>query len=200
MHMASMQGNTRLVGCLVYSGCPINIRDGIGQTPLTLALHMGHTATAKFLVENGASVREALFKNTVSPLEIAKLHADTIMIDLIERKLKEENEILSCVASNYIEHSDNQTEGEAMEDDSRKGAVSWPEIQDMRLSETAVFRVKIGRACHDFPSGLAFDYFVLHIKFIAKETKWPPAQGEAVSTTLVFLCCVVQHDSKENKL
>ena len=30
IHMASLNGNTRLVCCLIYSGCPINIRDGIG--------------------------------------------------------------------------------------------------------------------------------------------------------------------------
>ena len=54
LHMASMNGNTRLVRSLAYCGCPINIRDGIGQAPLTLALHMGHTITAKFLLENGA--------------------------------------------------------------------------------------------------------------------------------------------------
>lgn len=57
-HIASMKGNTQLFRCLVYSGCLINIRDGIGQMPLTLTLHMGHTTTAKFLVENGASGRE----------------------------------------------------------------------------------------------------------------------------------------------
>ena len=56
IHLASMNGNTRLVRGLIYSGCPVNIRDGIGQTPLTLALHMGQTVTAKFLLETGASV------------------------------------------------------------------------------------------------------------------------------------------------
>ncbi len=50
IHMASY--NTRLVRCLIYSGCLINIRDGIGQTPLTIALHMGHTITAKFILES----------------------------------------------------------------------------------------------------------------------------------------------------
>ena len=60
-----MNGNTRLVRGLVYSGCPVNIRDGIGQTPWTLALHMGQTVTAKFLLETGASVRNT-FSQTPS--------------------------------------------------------------------------------------------------------------------------------------
>ena len=45
IHMALLNGNTRLVHWLIYSGCSINILDGIGQTPLAIALHMGHTIT-----------------------------------------------------------------------------------------------------------------------------------------------------------
>ena len=88
IRMASLNGNTRLVRCLIYSGCPINIRDGIGQTPLTVTLHMGHTITAKFILESGASVRDCFFQKTVSPLKIAKVKEDTIMISLIENKIK----------------------------------------------------------------------------------------------------------------
>jgi ankyrin repeat protein len=72
LHVASLNGNTRLVRSLIFSGCPINIRDGIDQTALTLALHGGHTPTAKCILDNGASVRDCFFENTVSPLQIAK--------------------------------------------------------------------------------------------------------------------------------
>ena len=44
IHLASYHGNTRLVRCLIYSGCPVNVKDGIRQKPLTLA-HMGHRDT-----------------------------------------------------------------------------------------------------------------------------------------------------------
>lgn len=97
IHLASMNGNTRLVRSLAYSGCPINIRDGIGQTPLTLALHQGHSITAKFLLDCGASVRDTFFPNTVHPLEIAKVKEDEIMISLIEKKIKEEEDILNHI-------------------------------------------------------------------------------------------------------
>jgi ankyrin repeat protein len=58
LHVASLNGKTRLVRCLIFSGCPINIRDGIDQTALTLALHGVHTLPAKCILDNGASVRD----------------------------------------------------------------------------------------------------------------------------------------------
>jgi ankyrin repeat protein len=115
LHIAAMNGNTRLVRCLVYSGGLINIQDGIGQTPLTLALHMDHTATAKVLVENGASVREAFFTNAVAPLEIAKLHSDAVMIDVIERKIQEEDKIISDIKSLCFGQWREVNQGAAME-------------------------------------------------------------------------------------
>ena len=113
IHLASLNGNTRLVRCLINSGCPINIRDGIGQTPLTLALHMGHTITAKFIMESGASVRDSLFPNTVPPLEIAKIKEDTIMINLIENKIREEEDIIKYVGSFFNERDDHMDEMKA---------------------------------------------------------------------------------------
>ena len=117
IHLASLNGNTRLVRCLIYSGCPINIRDGIGQTPLTLALHMGHTITAKFIMESGASVRDSLFPNTVPPLEIAKIKEDTIMINLIENKIREEEDIIKHVGSFFNERDDHMDEMETKDSD-----------------------------------------------------------------------------------
>ena len=111
IHMASLNGNTRLVRCLIYSGCPINIRDGIGQTPLTIALHMGHTITAKFILESGASVRDCFFQSTVPPLEIAKVKEDTIMITLIENKIKEEEDVVQHVRTFFPEKTEDREEG-----------------------------------------------------------------------------------------
>jgi ankyrin repeat protein len=101
LHVASLNGNTRLVRCLVYSGCPINLKDGIGQTPLTLALHMGHTVTAKVLLDCGASVREQFFLDTIPPIEIAKVKKDELMIELIEQKIREEEKIINHMKSNF---------------------------------------------------------------------------------------------------
>ena len=98
--MASLNGNTRLVRCLVYAGCPINNRDSIGQMPLTLALHSGHTITAKVLLDCGASVRDKLFKDTVPLLEIARVKEDNIMINLMEQKIREEDQIINHI--NYF--------------------------------------------------------------------------------------------------
>jgi ankyrin repeat protein len=83
LHIAATNGNTRLVRALVYFGAFINARDGIGQTPLTLAIHKGHYIVAKFLVKNGASVREDLFLNTIPPLEIAKAKKCDLLIELL---------------------------------------------------------------------------------------------------------------------
>ena len=117
IHLASLNGNTRLVRCLVHSGCPINIRDGIGQTALTLALHMGHTITAKFIVESGASVRDSLFPNTVPPLEIEKIKEDTIMVNLIENKIREEENIIKHVGSFFHGHDDQTDQMETKDSD-----------------------------------------------------------------------------------
>ena len=61
VHFAAVNGNTRLVRVLIYAGCPINERDGIGQTALTLALHKGHANTAKFLIGVRATVDVEFF-------------------------------------------------------------------------------------------------------------------------------------------
>ena len=117
IHLTWLNGNTRLVQCLVHSGCLTNIQDGIGQTPLTLALHMGHTITAKFIVESSASVRDSLFLNTVSPLEIAKIKEDTIMVNLIENKIQEEEDIIKHVGSYCHGHNDYTYEMDAKDSD-----------------------------------------------------------------------------------
>ena len=100
IHVASLNGNTRLVRCLVYAGCSINSRDGIGQTPLILALHSGHTI-AKVLLDCGASVRDELFKDTVPPLENARVKGDNIMFNLMEQKIREEDQIINHINSFY---------------------------------------------------------------------------------------------------
>lgn len=95
--LAAMSGNTRLVRGLVYAGAKINEEDGIGQTPLTLALHKGHTFTAKFLVDVGSCLDNCFFTNTVAPLEIAKVKEDTIMVDAIKNKIADQDKVFQHV-------------------------------------------------------------------------------------------------------
>jgi hypothetical protein len=102
LHIAATNGNTRLVRALVYSVAFINARDGIGQTPLTLAIHKGHYIVAKFLVENGASVREDLFSNTIPPLEIAKAKKCDLLIELLEQKVEEQNRIIDSLKEPHL--------------------------------------------------------------------------------------------------
>ncbi len=59
-------------------------KDGIHQTPLTLSLHKNHINTAKFLLEIGVNVSEIFFKETASPLEIAKVKNMDILVAMIE--------------------------------------------------------------------------------------------------------------------
>ena len=62
LHLAALNGNTRLVCALMDSGARINVKDGIGQSPLTLAFHKDHSNTVKLLIECGASVNDSFFK------------------------------------------------------------------------------------------------------------------------------------------
>ena len=83
LHLAALNGNTRLVCALVDSGARINAKDGIGQSPLTLALHKDHSNTAKLLIECGASVNDSFFESTVPPIEIARVKKNAALVTQI---------------------------------------------------------------------------------------------------------------------
>ncbi len=42
LHVASTQGNGNMVKFLVGQGCPVNAKDGNGETPLICAANSGH--------------------------------------------------------------------------------------------------------------------------------------------------------------
>ena len=77
LHLAALNGNTRH---LINAGAHINLKDGIGQTPLTLALHMGHSNTAKYLIDYGASVCDKFYDDTIPPLEITIVEENHALI------------------------------------------------------------------------------------------------------------------------
>ena len=80
---------------------------------LDIWLHMGHTITAKFILQSGASVRDCFFQSTVPPLEIAKVKEDTIMITRIENKIKEEEDVAQHVRTFFPEKTEKGMEGNA---------------------------------------------------------------------------------------
>ena len=78
----------------IHSNCFGAIFSRQKKTPLTLAIQKGHYIVAKFLVENGASVREDLFSNTIHPLEIAQAEKCDLLKELLEQKVEEQNRII----------------------------------------------------------------------------------------------------------
>lgn len=101
LHLAAMNGNTRLVRFLVYAGGLINERDGISQTPLTLAMHKGHMITAKVLIENGASVDEEYYIETQSPQTIASISGQSTLADILECKREEQQRVIDHIMQYY---------------------------------------------------------------------------------------------------
>jgi len=91
LHLAALNGNTRLVCALIKSGAQVNVRDGIGQTPLTLSLHMNHFNTAKVLIDAGSS----------SPLEIASVNNTAQITDLIQNKILLESSVIDEVSRHF---------------------------------------------------------------------------------------------------
>jgi hypothetical protein len=117
LHLAALNGNTKLVVGLINSGARINARDGIGQTALTLALHKEHFNTVKKLIENGASLQNELFVDTIPPIEVAKVKGNEHLVALIEEKIAEEKAIKNYFAS-YFKSPDN-TQSETLHDTDR---------------------------------------------------------------------------------
>ena len=120
LHLAALNGNTRLAVGLVYCGARINARDGIGQTALTLALHKEHFNTAKKLIENGATLENELYGNTIPPLEIARVKENEFLISLIEEKIKKEKEIKNYFASYFKSSGSSECVDDAGASEERK--------------------------------------------------------------------------------
>ena len=101
LHLAALSGNTKLVRCLVLAGAELNARDGIHQTALTLSLHRNHVSTAKFLVEIGCNVCEEFYKETASPLEVAKLKKMELLVSIIESRQKYEASVTDFLTTEF---------------------------------------------------------------------------------------------------
>lgn len=123
LHLAALNGNTRLVVGLINSGACINARDGIGQTALTLAMHKEHYNTARVLIDSGATVRDELFADTIPPAEIAKVKENAHFISLIEEKISTEKAIENHFAL-YFKAPENRTQDDSV-------------VKDVDMEETA---------------------------------------------------------------
>ena len=114
LHIAAADVNTRLIKCLVQAGAPLNLRDGIGQTALTISLHLNNNAASVFLIESGACVQEEYYENTVSPLSIANVNKNTDIVELLEEQIGKQQRLLDHVSSFF----DNRTADPLMNVDS----------------------------------------------------------------------------------
>ena len=101
LHLAAMNGNTKLVRGLVLAGAHVNAKDGIHQTPLTLSLHKDRINTYKYLVEIGSNISDDFFKETASPMEIVKLKKMDILVAMIERRQLYERNVTDFLASEF---------------------------------------------------------------------------------------------------
>lgn len=102
LHLAALDGNLTLARCLVYAGGLINAEDGIGQTPLTLSLHKGHVVLARWLVENGANIRNDCFPYTMPPLDIIDTKPElSILKEFFYKRLNSDAQIFRHVEEFY---------------------------------------------------------------------------------------------------
>ena len=79
--------------------------DGIGQSPLTLALQMDHSNTAKLLIECGASVNVIFFEDMVPPIKIAKVKENAALFTQIESEIKQEQTIIGKTCTYFVKNT-----------------------------------------------------------------------------------------------
>ena len=140
LHLAALNGNTRLVCALIDAGAHINLKDGIGQTPLTLALHMGHSNTAKYLIEYGASVCDKFYDDTIPPLEITIVKENHALEAQVREKIRYEKEIVQKVASLFRETAMDIDQSENVEPEVR----NQPEAANRQCVNSRSLNINVG--------------------------------------------------------
>jgi ankyrin repeat protein len=82
LQVAAGQGDIQAVTDLLRAGADLNIRGEYGQTPLLEAVGQRHFEVVRLLLAHGASVAE---RNDwgCGPADIARLHSDDLMLDLL---------------------------------------------------------------------------------------------------------------------
>ena len=82
MHIAAASGNLQIMAILYKAGADINVRDGVGDSPLDLAAEHDQLDAAKLLLEMKARVNDQ-DKNGMTALMFAAKSGDVEMVRLM---------------------------------------------------------------------------------------------------------------------
>lgn len=81
-HIAAFLGLIEIMRCLVHDGCPVDVQDELGQTPLHYASRKGHRAIGEILIRAEADVN-SLTASGFSPLAYAARGSHTKFVALL---------------------------------------------------------------------------------------------------------------------
>lgn len=110
LHCAVENGNISLVKILLSAGLNINVQEGCGAIPLTIAVLKREADMCKLLVENFASVSGALYSNMPSPIEMAEVMELDEIVTICEHELIENEYIHGIMDDVFTYHTDPTTE------------------------------------------------------------------------------------------
>ena len=97
LHYAVEYNNTPLVKTLLSSGLNINIQEGCGATPLSIAVLNRNTAMCELLVKNFASFSGPLYASMPSPMDMAKNMELTEIMELFVHEEQENDDIENII-------------------------------------------------------------------------------------------------------
>ncbi len=78
----ALAGDAAAVELALASGTDVNVRDGLGQTPIVVAALAGQDAVAKVLMAHGAEVTARTDKG-MTPLHAAAFSGDLVIVQLL---------------------------------------------------------------------------------------------------------------------
>ncbi len=93
LHHAVEYNNIPLVKTLLSSGVNVNVQEGCGATPLSIAVLNSSTVMCELLVMNFASFSGPLFVNMPSPIDMAKYMELTDIQEMFESYSREDDDI-----------------------------------------------------------------------------------------------------------
>ena len=140
LHCAVENGNIPLVKTLLSAGLNINVQEGCGATPLTIAVLRKDVNMCKLLVEHFALISGVLYSNMPSPIEMAETMELTEIITIFEHD-SIENEYISNIMNDVI--ADDHT---------------YPTMENADGSEKDDSEIIYNRSIHiQFPTGVVGD-------------------------------------------
>lgn len=88
LHWAAYKGHPELIRLLMYSGVDLQKPDYFGSTPLHLACLSGNVSCVKILCEKSKIELGPRDKNGKTPLQLAKSHRHSEVVDILENEQK----------------------------------------------------------------------------------------------------------------